>query len=165
MLQQIQSQLNLLNLKEDNNNPLLACRLADVCKFAELYHKDAVICETRLLPADASDEEQTAFMKLSSTASEFEMFLMLATMLVNDSKQADDLLKIGTTEYDGRYNPRDCGWFKESSDYDSKSMLRYIQEWYDEAEENRRHFSEYYDLAKRLGIDYPWYVTNIRVML
>lgn len=126
-----------------------------------LWHKDAIIEETRILPATASAKEESQYMD-QDCSSTFDKLMMLAAMLVEDNQPEERICQLGTTTYvnsvASHNNPYDYSWFDGEVECSGKTMLEYVVDWYNAYDQNKMHFSRYYNLARALGMtpDMVW---------
>lgn len=149
---------NELSSNGEPEQQILFGTFAAFKELLDLWHRDAIMEETRILPATASAEESTQYME-QDCSSTFDKLLMLAAMLVDDGMPEEAIEDIPTEHYPtGGNNPYDYSWFDGEVECTGKTMLEYVADWYGAYEQNRRHFGRYYNLAKALGLtpDMVW---------
>lgn len=120
-------------------------------ELIDLWRKDAINDETSILPDTAAPEEREQF-EYENAGNTFDKLFILAAMLVDDDMPESAIYDIGTENYTGVNNPYDYSWFDGEVKCTGKTMLDYVVEWYGAYDQNKKHFSRYYSLAKALGM-------------
>lgn len=134
---------------------VIVCTYGNVLRFSRLVKEDYYECKTNFLPDTVSAAEKTAY-KNTVSSTPFEMLMLLAAGLAQDKMPVEQIMNVGTTKYNGEFNPYDWSWFEMENEFNGKDPLDYIREWYKAYEANRVHFRKYYDLAKEMHIKTDW---------
>ena len=159
IMQIMQATIAEINSKQEKEDQILMVSIKDFGELIDLFCKDAVRGETRILPDTASAKEEMQYME-ADCSNTFDKLLALAAMLVEDKMPAECIMSLGTTAYRGKNNnnPYDYSWFEGVVEESDKTMLDYVHQWYAAYEDNRKHFMRYYKLAERMGLtsDIVW---------
>lgn len=77
---------------------------------------------------------------------------MIAVMLIEDKKDASDILNIGYTSYDGNNDPYALSWFEEKDNNDN-TVLNVLQDLYKDTNNNwfKEYFDDFFDIVKKCG--------------
>lgn len=159
VMQIMQAAIAEINSKQEKEDQILMVSIQDFAELIDLFCKDAVREETRILPDTAGAKEEMQYME-TDCSSTFDKLLTLAAMLVEDHMPAECVMALGTTAYKGSSdkNPYDYSWFEGEVEESGKTMLEYVRQWYAAYEDNRKHFMRYYRLAERMRLtsDIVW---------
>ena len=141
IMQIMQATIAEINSKQEKEDQILMVSIKDFGELIDLFCKDAVRGEARILPDTASAKEEMQYME-ADCSNTFDKLLVLAAMLVEDHMPAECVMTLGTTAYRGKNNnnPYDYSWFEGVVEESDKTMLDYVHQWYAAYEDNRKHF-------------------------
>lgn len=157
IMQIMQATIAEVNFMQEKEDQILMGSIRDFAELINLFCKDAIGEETRILPDTAGAKEKAQYNE-ADCSNTFDKLLMLAAMLVEDKRPFTDVMTIGTGSYGGKNNPYDYSWFEGEVEESDRTILDYVHRWYAAYPENRTHFARYYKLAEgmRLTSDIVW---------
>ena len=83
---------------------VIVCTYGNVLRFSRLIKEDYYESKTNFLPDTVSAAEKIAYENtIGSTP--FEMLMLLASGLAQDKMPIEQIMNVGTTKYNGEFNP------------------------------------------------------------
>ena len=103
-------------------------------------------------PSKCEDKLSPYFKDFELHSSCFDLIFMIAVMLIEDKKDASDILNIGYTSYDGNNDPYALLWFDEEDNNDN-TVLNVLQNLYKDTNNNwfKEYFDDFFDIVKKCG--------------